>query len=239
MRNAKFAVAAAAALFAGVQSAQAVNIWLSTSGQPLPAVEPVVSNPVIDLAPGQSTTLYVWIKPGGTTADERWTGMSLTTEASTPNVVSASGSVVYQAANEDGDARWNLPINSGALVAGGLVRDTNAVAVGGPYGIRLGTISATDSLRVGTSFLYQAITLTAGQNVGSTNVFIKVGDKTLSNAINADSPVFFGAGDASVSGKIVGAVSTLPDATINVIPEPASLSLLALGALPMLRRRRA
>jgi len=72
-------------------------------------------------------------------------------------------------------------------------------------------------------------------------VFLTVNSKKFAENPGDSTHVFFGSGDASVSGAAAGNTSQVADATISVItvPEPMSISMLGLGALGLIRRRKA
>lgn len=260
MRNAKFAVAAAAALFAGVQSADAARFFLSTQafsnpGQLTTGV-PLVENPVIEVAPGNVVQLHLWLQ---TNTGDFISGLGLRYDDTVEGVVTAASYATPQISwpvdPEDPTAgtvtRWNTPINNGQLNSGGfLVRDTNAVGINAGDDPRTGlannlnddpTRKTLPAGTVGGLRAFYVATLTLNANaVGTTDIFLESGTATISGAGLAGD-LFFGWGDAAVpqDATVPGMRSASYDARITVIPEPASLSLLALGALPMLRRRRA
>ncbi len=70
---------------------------------------------------------------------------------------------------------------------------------------------------------------------GSSDVFMTVEDPAFALYLGGNGRVNFGYGDDSVAGNELGVRTTMADATI--VPEPASLMLLGLGALALRRRR--
>jgi hypothetical protein len=239
MRNAKFAVAAAAALFAGVQSADAARLYFSTVG---PGSTPAVDNPVVNVAPGQTFQLHLWAE---LSAVEQISGLGIDILSSAAPVLQATAHNMPQVEALGGVfRRWELgATNPNPGVLGDLVTGINAVAVNST-GLGWGAASTFEPTYNAATSSYHVSTLTIQATAeGTTQIFIESNEKTISFKPQAGqdpiTSMFFGTGDASVDPRTPGVRSALPDATITVIPEPASLSLLALGALPMLRRRRA
>src|SRR5438552_1164857 len=243
MRKTLLAIAAAA--LAASTSANAMTIWFSTSN--VPGSEGAPANPTVNLAPGQATTLYVWASP--TTADVKINGLALSCDADVAGKISAGGHTVLNPVNtiNDPDTRWDA-VGNGNLTASGWAND-NAVATS-MLGIR-NSSSATYSADPGHDLVQQAYLISSfsftGTSNGTTHLLMKVGSNTISNTASANVPVFFGAGDTTAgSGNLAGQKSTTggvatPDATIVVgtVPEPTSLAVLGLGALGLVRRRRA
>jgi MYXO-CTERM domain-containing protein len=234
-----------------------------TPPQQLTTGVPTVSNPTVTVVEGTPVTLHLYVQMN---SGDAIAGLGLRHFAATPGVVSAASystpQITWPVDPDDPGAgniiRWNTPINDGQLNTGGwLVKDTNAVGINAGSDPRVGLAFANndDPTRKtlssppggtgtgGGARAFYIATLTLNTLApGATDLFLEVGDKTIAGAGLAGD-LFFGLGDAAVvnDGATVGARSALPDARIVVepIPEPASLSLLALGALPMLRRRRA
>jgi hypothetical protein len=87
-----------------------------------------------------------------------------------------------------------------------------------------------------SSILVGEVDLIGGTS--NSNIYFKTGAGTISFESGLGGPdINYGVGDAAVNAAIAGTQSTVTDATI-VVPEPASLSLLVLGALDLIACRR-
>lgn len=240
MRNTKLAVAAAAALFAGVSSAEAARLYFSTVGQ---GGSPTVGNPVITVTEGDSFQLHLWAELSAAGPTEIISGLGISIVSTNAPVLEATANSIPQVPYFGGTFnRWEpVPGNPNTGVLGDLVTNANAVAV---TALGLGGTSAfgDPTYDAATSSYYVGTTTISATAAGTTDIFIKTGQGTISFKANSGGPtMFFGTGDAAVDPRTANVQSDGYDARIVVepIPEPASLSLLALGALPMLRRRRA
>lgn len=220
-------------------------------------------NPVVNVNVGASITLYIWYEQ--TRADDALFGLSLDIGSSSP-IVTRTGYVIDNPVSWNEGAhqyRWgsNNPDTSPPAGTGAgnapttslLVDDANAVRVlGSSLGLSYDGVDVHDSHNsvnsrnqnstggsgiIGTS-RYGVLTLTATA-VGTTELRFGVGHQGIaysSTSTNPNHQVYFGWGDAAVSGSGSGrfsstAISSLADLTINVVPEPSSAALAALGTL--------
>lgn len=240
MRNTKLAVAAVAALFAGVSSAEAARLFFSNVG---PGLTPSVGNPTITVTEGDTFQLHLWaeLSPSGPT--EIISGLGISVISTNTSVLEATANSIPQVSYFGGAFnRWEpVASNPNTGVLGDLYTNANAVAI---LALGLGgtSVFADPTFDASTNSYYVGTTTILATAAGTTDIFIRTGRGTISFKTGNGGPfIFFGTGDDQVDPRTEGVQSQLPDATIIVepIPEPASLSLLALGALPMLRRRRA
>jgi len=209
---------------------------------------------------------YSWGTPNGTTTQNKVQGLGLDILSSNPAVLQGTNMVMLNPnvnPDDELETRWNPPVGTGTL--GDLVTGINAVAIGsnpvdGTTGDQMPVNFANDETsqtnhNPGTntewnSVLVGSITFQATA-AGTTDIKLAAGQSLIvGNAVATSTGLpnlGFGWGDAllpvSVSGTqkyiAAGVVSTLADATVtvNAIPEPATLGLLALGGLALIRRR--
>lgn len=257
----------AAMLVAGLMVSQAMGaatIYLSTS--PLPAVGqpgPLPSNPQITLEVGQTATLNVWAQLA--TATSTVLGLNFAeTNGAVINVDSVNvwnGAVGSYTDPETGEWAYDYWRWNGADTTTGAVGGFSAVGKfddrdsGGVAAVGLSsTYASTDPTKrtpTPNKFWVGSFTFTATQ-AGETDIFLEVNHLLiLGNAgfigtpaapvlllgANDTTPVATSVDDKGVNYIAEFARSLLPDAHITVTPEPASLALLALGGLALLRRR--
>jgi hypothetical protein len=205
-------------------SAHAQSIFLSEISALDGTAAP--GTPVVDLLVGDSATLYVWV------TDEQRVNRGLATSYSVaPGGVIALTSASAQ--NPDikigtfdiGD-RWQAT-GVGTLVNASLLEDLNAVTTVDGTGIDAANDgSAGGPLDLGYDVAASAFLL------GQINYdAVGVGSTTLSII-----PSALGIADSG-SPDDLSPLFSFGSATINVTPEPASLGLIALGGLALLRRR--
>lgn len=196
-------------------------------------------NPDITLNVGETTTVTLWAETDGTSI----IGVDLDILNSILGVASAvPGSLVLYNPGPlpvIGNKRWND--GSVAGVEGQLLTGTLLAAIGGPNGIGSGGADFFDPTIENGAYPILSFDI-QGDAVGATDVFMTIsgGGMAYAGVDGAETFINFGTGDNAIAA--VGSVnpngqSAVADATITVIPEPASLSLLALGALALVRRR--
>jgi hypothetical protein len=254
--NMKFhsALIAAAAGVLLSSSAHAAQIFfsLTNSGTQTP-----VTNPVLNVAAGTTTNVFLWVRLDSDLNNdvdnpnpEKINGLGI-------NLVGDNGTVAHGGSFTiiSPGTRWDIPSGSptgpGSGEAGGSAGNTilAQIARGAITSSGLdGSLAANGTGSDNPDFIYQRIATIPiiADAAGTENVKITTNSKTLSYASGRGGPdTFFGAGDAAVNGSTSGQTSTLADLQIVVTggvattPEPASIALLSVGALGLVRRRRA
>ena len=197
----------------------------------------VLANPHLTVQVGQTITLGVWLSaPEGLDVDR--IALDL---LQTAGILRADSFVV----TEGGPVpRWdaivdpNLNDSAEELFAG-------SYAIGGlasTFGLTGGPLRPFDAnfdpnvADPNGAFLYAIIQLTPTA-LGDTDLYLKVGAKKVGYTPDDDTAIRFGLGDDPVFRTVTGAISSLPDATIHVVPEPATFLLLG-AAVPLVLRRR-
>ncbi len=184
-----------------------------------------VSSPAFQVELGQSFQLGVWVAaPQGLTI----TGLSLDLVEDADRLTATSHQI--QEGDDAGGSvqRW-LPdtIDLGTLNDSptDLLTFTDAASLPGlsdASGLSGDALerSLDDSFdpAVGDhgAFLHSVLTLDATA-LGTANLFLKVGQQRIGTSDVQDTDVFFGTGDDAVDRTVVGAMSGLPDAVIEVV----------------------
>ena len=210
-----------------IGTASGATLFLSDKGL---GAGPIMANPVITPV-GGTNTLYLWADLGTT---EVINGLGIDIVANTPSAVSASASLIENPNVVLGN-RWNTPVNSGTpgspeLVGGIAAISVNAVGLSGNPALQ-GFDATYD---VGSGF-YLVGHVDYAYNGGHTDVFIETNATTCS--YSAGGPLMgFGSGDDQVDPRTEGVRSTGWDA--QIVPEPVTMTLLAMGGIAVLLRKR-
>ena len=237
--------------------AHAGRLFFSTSATSPVDVFATETNPTINVLPGQSFDIYIWYERYRYSVfqsnSDVVVGLSLDIASSNP-IVENVGYMFdnphdYEFTDED---RWTAftyyKFNPPTTTL--LVDDSNTIN-GGSSSMGLlydpGREPVTSAIPKtpinGGVARYATLTLQA-LSVGTTEIRMGVGVDGIAYtevAGNRNHLTNFGWGDAAVGGHSFNTFSALPDLTINVVPEPSSMVLLAAGAfgLVAIRRRRA
>lgn len=212
---------------------QASRVFLSKAGEGADPTADLAAAPTWEVPLGATASFYLWVVPD---EFESLKGLSLSVNSSNASVLQGTAHEIYNPRrnpNSAASVRWQ---GTGVGTLGDLMSNSNAAGVTS-RGLD-GTL--TDSLfHAGTgAFLHSKITFNATA-LGSTNLFLAVGDKKIVNAEGAEEMNFGPSSDTqAVDGATVGATTNTPDGVITVVPEPASLALLAVGGLALLAARR-
>jgi hypothetical protein len=233
------AIALVVAFVAGQTFAATMNFWLSVEGLGELTGGPSVPNLTIDL--GEEVTLTIWVQTQGA----HLIGGTFSVAKTNADVVNTvDGSILAYDPVTFGQPRWNAGFFPGTSTAANVYHEPIFVAVGGPNGVGTQITEFADTTYAAAFGAYPLASFTIrGDQIGTTDLFFEVagGGMAYSNTDPEDTLAVFGAGNDAINahGNInLGGRSALADATITVVPEPASLGLLALGALALVRRRR-
>jgi hypothetical protein len=234
-------------IVAGLTAGQALGAQLFFTVGPIanPATDVIaVDNPSIELANvGDTAEVHMWVK--GTVA-EKVVGIGMSILNDTPGVAVAQvGSLtIHDAGILASIFRWEPGSSPG--VEDELVQDIVLAAVSGPIGLDWAypfvPLYDTEYNAAASSFLVYSFVVEA-TGPGTTGVYLTSTDA--GGVVYADGKApaegqgwaYLGAGDDMVYTSVPGTASALADLTITVLPEPASLALLALGGLALIRRR--
>lgn len=207
-------------------AADAGRLFLSDS-----ASAPSINvNPTLTLPVNASESLFLWAELG---ANEQIPGLSYDVVNATSGIASTASYVIDNPLIL-GSSRWNA-VNPGTV--GELVLGTNLVRVGGGLNGGLTTFDPTFDA-VANAYRVAQIEVRADA-VGMTDVFLQVGPQGIALG-SAGDPISFGWNDAAIANNAFGSASSLPEATIVVVPEPTTLWLAVVGswsALSISRRK--
>lgn len=246
----------------GAQAMAAVTFYLSPV--PLNGGTPTPTNPSATLNIGESVTWYLWAQTAAGTSTAIGIDFVETSPSVVDATDVTMWNGIINPNEDPGDPeipendwaiyRWNgTNVTTGAL--GGMkgVGGLNDPAGVNAAGFTTTKRTAGDPTWRGSSpyqWYLGSVTFTAAA-VGQTNIFLTVnslliaGNTTLLGTV-ASPNTRFGADEAnsapvSTDGSTyyiaTGVTGQIADATITVVPEPATIGLLALGCLSLLRRR--
>ena len=156
----------------------------------------------------------------------------------TVNLLSADSITWMEADNFD---RWDGTVDGNLnLTSTSLWENGNAVGVSELGLTDSAMFRGFDANYDGTvgAFLVAVLEVTAGATLGSTDLFLDVGTQVIGYDPDTDGNVYLGSGDAAVDRETGGTSSSVRDGVVTVTPEPATMGLLALGALGLIARRR-
>lgn len=262
MKHGLVAVLAVVGLL-GAQAMGSATFYLSQTSLESGAV-PTPSNPDITITQGNSVTLYLWAQLAS--ASSKAMGFNyaatvpniLTATASTVWNGAIAPIIDPETQEQIGDYwRWNgtnswiSPVAGFSAVGGfddpppghnsqnGLesakaATDPTKRGAASPYHFYVGSVTFTGS-QVGTTEIFMTINSTL--MIGNTGMIGTTASPVLHLGLGDDAvPVSFGGGVYYIAD---GVKSTAYDARITVVPvpEPATIGLLALGCLSLLRRR--
>lgn len=185
-----------------------VQVFLSPSD-----TNPIVTNPRLNVGPGNTTSLYVWVIPDASQV----LSVGLDVESTDPSVLQATAHQIYDPyfALADRD-RWDFT-DGGTM--GDLIVGSVAVAFSEGLGISAGLGALDPPLfdAATGAFLHSRIDLQA-QLEGQTELYIKIGDGMVQWSLTEEilGGVTFGDQDQVVPSSLVGGTGLVADATINV-----------------------
>jgi len=236
----KLAALALTAALTAAGSAQGAIVYLSTDGTTTNGVaNQPTANPTLTLQQGETATLYVLGKRSGASGSVNSLGLNIAQQSGNGGSLTATNWSINdpEGTNPDGDPikRWQGTAPGTLNTPDFLVFDSKAFAVSGTFNQTL----------AGNLRLHGTLTFTA-TTPGTVNLFLQVGSGTISETNGSTTSTFGrnadGSGDdpTAVNNALIGAASQIADAVITItpIPEPASMSLLGLGAAALLGRRR-